>query len=303
MSADAVRRAFAHRVRALALELPGALEDDVEALHRSRVASRRLREILPILDLDEGLADDEAPVRPRVRRLTRSLGGVRELDVSLAILDELAARHPGLRDVLGAVRLGVAEERRLVREAMIAEILQTGGLRLPDELEAISSRIQAGPVARSGRVALLSGRLARRADRLETALREAGSLYVPERLHAVRIAAKQLRYAMELVHEFGGVGTRRQTARAKRFQDLLGRLHDLEVLSGRVRQYAWAGRTEHAEHAARLHLAIDREIRECHASYLAGADTLHDVVAACRATIQPRLAIARRRGQRAGGSQ
>jgi CHAD domain-containing protein len=303
MSVQAVRRAFAHRVRALALELPAAFGDDVEALHRTRVASRRLREILPILEIDKGLAAGEAPVRPRVRRLTRSLGGVRELDVSLGILDEFAARHPNLGRVLEAVRLGLAEERRRLRDAMIAEVEQAGGLRLPDELELLGARIRGGPAARAGRLAMLSGRLARRADRLDTAVHEAGSLYVPERLHAVRIAAKQLRYALELVHEFGGVGTRRQTAKVKRFQDLLGRLHDLDVLSGRVRQYAWAGRTEHAGQAARLHRAIDREIRECHAAFLAGVDTLHDVVAACRATIQPRLAAARRKGRHAGGSQ
>jgi CHAD domain-containing protein len=302
MSADAVRRAFAHRVRALALELPGALEDDVEALHRSRVASRRLREILPVLGVDGALAGGDAPVRSRVRRLTRSLGGVRELDVSLGILDELAARHPGLSAVLAAVRQGVAEERRVARDAMIAEVEQIGGLKLPDELERLSSRIATGPAARAARVAALSSRLERRADRLETAVDGAGSLYVPERLHEVRIAAKQLRYALELVHEFGSVGTRRQTARVKQFQDLLGRLHDLEILSSRVRQYAWAGRTEHAEHIGRLHLAIDREIRECHADYLAGAYRLHDVVAACRATIQPRLAAARGKGRRAGGT-
>jgi CHAD domain-containing protein len=301
MSSQAVRRAFAHRVRALALELPGVLDDDAEALHRSRVASRRLREILPVLDLREEFGSGPAPIRPRVRQLTRALGGVRELDVALGILDDLASHDSGLAAAVDAVRHGVVEERRVLRQAMIDRLDEIGALQLPDELDSVAPGIPVDPNAEAGRVATLARRLARRADRLETAIDEAGSLYVPERLHEVRIAAKQLRYALELVHEFARVATRRLSGRVKRFQDLLGRLHDFEVVSGRVRRHAWTSDREHADGAERLQRAIDREIRELHAAYLADARALHDVVVACRATIQPRLAATRRQGRRAGG--
>jgi CHAD domain-containing protein len=300
MTLHAVRRAFARRIRTLAAELPGALEDDVEAVHRSRVASRRLREILPVLDVAEELGGGAAPIRSRVRRLTRALGGVRELDVTLGILDELGGRYPELAPVLEGVRSGVAEERQLLREGMAAQFDQMDAMALAEQLAALVSGISAE--SRAGRTAVLTHRLARRADRLEAAVDEAGSLYVPERLHAVRIAAKQLRYALELVHEFGGVGTRRLTTQVKRFQDLLGRLHDLEVVSGRVRRHGWTGDQEYSEQARQLQQAIDREIRELHAEYLANAVALKKVVVTCRATIQPRLAAARRQG-RAGGTR
>jgi CHAD domain-containing protein len=301
MSSQAVRRAFTHRVRALARELPGALEDDVEALHRSRVASRRVREILPVLEVGEDTPRGVASLRHRVRQLTRTLGGVRELDVSLAILDELAGRHPDLAGAVAAVRADVAEARRARREAMGTQVEALAALQLPDELERLAPGVGIDPPA--GRLGILARRLARRADRLEAATDEAGALYVPERLHEVRIAAKQLRYALELVHEFGGVATRRLTNRVKRYQDLLGRLHDLEVLSGQVRKHLWAGTDGLAEGAARLQGVIDRDIRELHAAYLAGAGALHDVVVACRADIQPRLAAARRHPRPARGAR
>jgi CHAD domain-containing protein len=296
MSSQAVHRAFAHRVKVLARDLPGALEDDVEALHRSRVASRRLRELLPILDLPDALGGATS-IRSRVRQLTRALGGVRELDVALAILDKLAERHPDLAAVLSAVRADVADDRRGRREAMARQFDEMAGLELPDDLTGITSKIP--PEASAGRFATLSRRLARRVDRLESAVDEAGALYAPERLHAVRIAAKQLRYVLELVHEVGGVATRRLTNRVRRYQDMLGRLHDLDVVSSCVRRHAWTEGRE-AEDATRLQREIDRELRELHAAYLASAGALHDVVAACRATIQPRLAAARRHAGRAG---
>src|SRR5437773_8558593 len=66
--------------------LHGVEHGDVRALHRTRVASRRLRELLPILQLDPDLA--RKLVR-RLRRVTERLGTVRELDVLLLLLDEL----------------------------------------------------------------------------------------------------------------------------------------------------------------------------------------------------------------------
>ena len=49
-----------------------------------------------------------------------------------------------------------------------------------------------------------STRVARRAASLKAAIDEAGAVYLPERLHAVRIAVKKLRYAVELEHEIAG---------------------------------------------------------------------------------------------------
>lgn len=301
MSSQAVRRSLTSRVRALARELPGAVQDDLEALHRARVASRRVREILPVLSkTDEGDPTPKA-LRRRVRQVTRALGGVRELDVALLILDELSARHPELGSFIDAVRSRVRDERRGRREGMTARLQESAGLRLPDDLGILSGT--AGSGARSDLRRRLARRLRRRADRLESAIDEAGSLFVSERLHAVRIAAKQLRYALELVHEFGGAGTKQLTTTLKQYQDLLGRLHDLEIVSGYARREAWNAEGQAGVAAARFQELIDREIRELHAAYLADLVVLRDVVASCRSRVLPRLTSAGESRRRAGGSQ
>ena len=60
--------------------------------------------------------------------------------------------------------------------------------------------------------------------------------YLPERLHAVRISVKKLRYALEVASEARGAAPRAELALLKHSQDLLGRLHDLQVLIDRARQ-------------------------------------------------------------------
>ncbi len=82
----------------------------------------------------------------------------------------------------------------------------------------------------------VDARVARRGAKLAAAIEEAGSVYLPERLHAVRIALKKFRYAAELARDAAGEKTSPELRTLKRGQDALGRLHDLQVLLDRVRQ-------------------------------------------------------------------
>jgi CHAD domain-containing protein len=293
MQSPAVQRAFTRRVEALDRDLPAVLDDDVQAVHRSRVASRRLREILPVLDLraDDGEQPDLRELPARIRRLTRALGGVRELDVALGLLDDLARAHPELGDVADAARMAVNEDRRLRREQMVAQLGEVRAGLLPDELRALSGQI--GREAAAERAGRLRWRLVRRVDRLDAAIEAAGALYSLDRLHRVRIAVKQLRYVLELIHEFGGASTVRLTNRLRRFQDLLGGLHDLEVVAGYVRRQA---ATAEVDDVLRL---VARETRERHASYLAQVDGIVDVMAVCRDRIVRKLAARPSRRTRA----
>jgi len=290
MRSPAVRRAFARRVRALERDLPGALGEDVEALHRSRVASRRLREILPVLGLDGAAEQGPAvtKVRSRVRHVTRALGSVRELDVALGILDEVRAAQPDLADVVAAATSAVEEDRRARREAMAGQFDGIDAQALAGHLSSLDDHVGREPAA--SRSAVLRRRLGKRVDRLEAAIQAAGALYAFDRLHIVRIAVKRLRYVLELVHEFGRVGTRRLTRPLKRFQDLLGRQHDLEVVAGYVRRLGAAGRSRFADDVERVLHVLERETRELHAEYLAGVGLLVDVIARCRSEIDRKLA-------------
>src|SRR3954462_8041939 len=73
------------RLDPFARALGSVEQGNVRALHRARVASRRLRELLPMLQLD---ADASRKLNRRLKKVTTRLGNVRELDVLLLLIDE-----------------------------------------------------------------------------------------------------------------------------------------------------------------------------------------------------------------------
>src|SRR5437016_6346268 len=79
------------RSRALRRHLSAAVAGKDIGVHQARVASRRLREALPVLT--DGLHHTKGrKAQGKIRRLTQALGAVRELDVTLHLVDELAER-------------------------------------------------------------------------------------------------------------------------------------------------------------------------------------------------------------------
>jgi CHAD domain-containing protein len=106
--------------------------------------------------------------------------------------------------------------------------------RIAEDL-AEAERGSSKTAARSWRWAI-EARVAKRAERLAASVADAGAVYLPERLHAVRIAVKRLRYAVELSAEAAGQRDSADMSLLKRGQDLLGRIHDMQMLIDQVRQ-------------------------------------------------------------------
>jgi len=286
------QQALGRRLSVLERDLPAALEHDADALHRTRVASRRLREVLPVIERSAAIA--APPLRKsrgRVRRLTRALGGVRELDVALELLDEIATRHPHLERAAAAVRAEIQRERAGRYADMIRSLEDIKPGRLTRELASLVEVPDAtAPSAEQQR--RLHGRLVRRAAALDQAIEQAGALYAFDRLHLVRIAAKKLRYVLELVAELTRIRTTRLVSKLKATQDLLGRLHDLEVLAAYVRRVRETPAPLGPGHAGRrrgLIGVIETETRELHAEYLRRTGMLQAVTAACRQEVSARL--------------
>ncbi|MEY4636087.1 MAG: hypothetical protein RJA55_1885 [Acidobacteriota bacterium] len=97
----------------------------------------------------------------------------------------------------------------------------------------------AAPETRSGvpgdAVAHAVAQAGKRACRLRATITRAGGRYLAERLHRVRIEAKKLRYALEIQRELARSRSRLHLNRLKTPQDLLGRMHDLEILIDNTR--------------------------------------------------------------------
>jgi len=279
---------FLRRLRALTCELPGARAGDVDSVHRLRVASRRLREALPAVGVGRTVQDDRLRrVQRQVRRLTRALGGVRELDVALGLLEGFASARPDLRADFEPLRQSIEVERTARRARMLGELERLDPAALSQRISQLVTETDTREHHALGR-RRLADQLRARADRVRREIAAAGLVYAPYRLHPIRIAAKKMRYALELAREFHGVPTLALTRRVKRVQDLLGRLHDLEVLAGWLATMA-ALPAERRVPRTTLDPLFDADIVRLHAECLRHHLLLREVIDQCRARVQPAL--------------
>jgi CHAD domain-containing protein len=250
-----------------------------------------LREAVPVL---AGDLKHSGKARRKIRRLTRALGTVREVDVSLQILDELAAKDDLSRPALQDVRLHVIEERDRRREAMLARLADVKTDKLARRLKTVTEAVQED-TSEAWRQAL-GTRLVKRAKRLVAAIENAGQLYAPWRLHEVRLATKKLRYGLELAADSGIRAATPMLRSLKRAQETLGRLNDLQVLQQHVAavQAAPTGRSSPHQGLVAIAGSIEEECRRLHGRYVAQADGLREIAEAVPTQSVPRLA---RRGR------
>ena len=283
--------------RALKRHLPKAAAGDDQGVHQARVTSRRLREAVPVLAT--GLKGSKAgKARRKIRRLTRALGTVRELDVTIQLLDELARSPQVSRAAVEDVRTRVMKERENRRKLMLDRLKRVNVDKLDRRLSSVGTAL-AEATAEPWRKALAS-RLMSRSRRLTAAIDEAGHMYAPDRLHAVRISAKKLRYGLELAADSGLRQAAPHVRTIQRAQDMLGKLHDLQVLQthvAAVQAEPRSGRTPSRDALEDLARHIEDQCRHLHGRYVATAPALRDAALAVRNAIVPQLAHAPRRGR------
>ena len=259
-----VRQRFA----ALKRSLPAAGLGNADSLHQARVATRRLRETLPLV----ASGKQERRLERKVRRLTRALGPVRELDVALEILDEMEQAPDLPAGTIARLRKVIVRERERLHVAMREQIANCDLRKLEKRAIAASrgGRDKASP--RPEQAATARRAAARRAARLRAAVESAAGLYLPDRLHDVRIAVKKLRYALEISGAVAGTHGRARLRTLRKAQDLLGRMHDLEVLIARIRGVQGAPSAPPLRVSAafdRLVRRLENECRQLHGHYIA----------------------------------
>jgi CHAD domain-containing protein len=256
------------RLAALSRTLPGARKGDVQAVHQARVATRRIREALPLVA--RGRAGKS--LRKSVRKLTRVLGPVRELDVALLNLDQLRTSGELSEAAIACLRQLVAEERQRLGSEMVKCLCQYDLQKLQKKAVAAANRGPwTGGTRDPRRAAQAMGRAARRAVALRAAMENAAGIYLPDRLHEVRIAVKKLRYALEIAQDLSGSRATTRIRALKRVQDLLGRMHDLEMLIARTRAIqsrAGAPDLKLSADLDRLVRRLENECRRLHVRYM-----------------------------------
>jgi CHAD domain-containing protein len=271
--------------------IPAASAGDQGSVHQARVASRRLRAALPVLGVR---ADATAlgRVRRQVRRITRALGPVRELDVALANLEAFAPRALVSPRALARVRQALVAERQTRRREMLNAVTPIALEKLRKRLTGVA-QVPANRVVPQEELDEAVRRVARRAATLADAIAHAGGIYLPDRLHRVRVAAKKLRYALEIDRELRRSRSVARINRLKALQDRLGRMHDLEILIDRVRGVQ--GSLAERERSTALALdalirAMEQDCRADHAVYMRERSSLQKLCETLRHPQHPTAA-------------
>jgi CHAD domain-containing protein len=258
-------REFAlHHLNVVRQYWSGVRDADEASIHEARVALRRVRAALGVQ-----VAPDSDEIQ-LCRLLGRELGRVRELDVTQELLANVGSRLPAAACAIAAVRRHVGQARqraarRLVKALDDIKLRPLARLRGARYLPMVS-------FWKDWRVALPK-EITRRAHAVRAAIDATPAVYMPNRLHRVRIAMKKLRYTLE-VAEAAGLPTERHLMRdLRKAQELLGEMHDLHLAQRAVNDVGVSGKAMASE-IALLEAVITADCAALHAKYLSRRETL-----------------------------
>jgi CHAD domain-containing protein len=239
--------------------------DEVDALRRYRVATRRLRAAIRVFR-EAYPANALRPIRERLAELATAVGTVRDLDVRIADLDRWTAEGDDIAaQGLAPLRETLVAERGAAASAMVRQLDSKRHRRL---LVALAGFVRgpatiapgdAGPRRRTiGDRAASSVWLAYERLRAFASTVPGADL---ETLHGMRIEAKRLRYTLEFLGPVLGPERELLVQRLVALQDHLGSLNDAAVTSSAIRSFL-----------AERHAALQPAEREATEAYLAGRE-------------------------------
>jgi CHAD domain-containing protein len=275
--------------------LKGAFDGDPESVHQARIATRRLREVLPLVDNEHVERATDA-----VRAAGRQLGRVRELDVIGDVLLSMSDRLPHTAATeLHALRHAIDQRQRKARRRMVKKIERLDLPALRDAFAENNGRSKLGKwVPRISRGVSSSwsepiwARIATRSQEAAAAVERTPAIYFPNRVHQARIAIKKLRYAVEIAAETDLWRPDRILKDLRKLQGILGDIHDLQVLGEFAAQPTPADGATPTERSA-INEFVDSEITRHYAEYSRRRRWIAPLGAACaRAASHRRWRIA-----------
>lgn len=247
------------------IRLGGA--DDAEAVHQTRVATRRLRSDLKtfaaVLDpvwLSHARAD--------LKWIAGSLGAVRDIDVLAGHLESEMGHAPSPDERLfGKIQLELSHRREAAHADLVEDMSGERYLTLLDRLHASSqSPPFLGPPTSKSDSGLRPDDLARKVlptlvrrpwRKLRKAVRHVGARPTDQELHQIRIRAKRLRYAAEAAAPVVGKPAKRMATAVESLQTVLGDHHDAVTAEDWFRREAASGSRAVAFSAGQL-VAVQR---------------------------------------------
>jgi len=233
--------------------------NDIEAVHQMRVASRRLRAALAIF-LDALPKGKAKRWRKQVRKVTSALGAARDADVQIDFVDKVLEQtddhklHAGLKRL--KLRLSQRRDRMQSKVDAAMDELERSALftTMPRDLHAINVEAQMAGVDEQSDALRRHARcvIQRRLEELLAYEQFVNQPHMTEPLHEMRIAAKRLRYTMEVFAPVYAGQLDRPLKHIKRVQSQLGDLHDMDVWIESLPTFLEAERKRHLDFHGRL---------------------------------------------------
>jgi CHAD domain-containing protein len=214
---------------------------DPEEIHDLRVASRRVREGLALFAPCYP-AGNIARLVKQIKQVTRLLGEIRNTDEAIIFFSELSfelddACRGDLEGVTASFRKGREKELKRLKSGL--RDMASGRVRDLYRREVNAPNLFVNPLNGVDLFMPLS-LFAKDAfdERLDAILK-----LVPAAMqegeavaqHLLRISVKHLRYRLEILSFLIGVPYEELHGALKEYQDLLGRMNDLQVFSGIIR--------------------------------------------------------------------
>lgn len=242
------RLALKHLNRCVSLEPKVLHGDDPDAIHDLRVATRRLQQVLDLLYPSPRSGEIRKLYRG-LRRCRRSLSEVRNYDVLLERVDgALARKRTARREAWETIREYLKELRCVRLEKSLRKLAKANlpaiyvGLKehLPTEKHSLpAAEIPDHPAA--GKDLTVGEFHARIGEGLKSAwtalekeIAQSRHGHDPAVLHRTRIAAKRVRYLIEVIHNFDVPGSKEALIWLRSLQTQLGNWHDLVVFEEAV---------------------------------------------------------------------
>lgn len=210
---------------------------DVEYIHDLRVAARRMTQVVRLMKPLIGRPTFDAII-DTLRDLRRSAGTLRDLDVMHEHFEKwhvpiglnsltapLIQQYPTQRAHL------LSKLEIVLSSVVLATAMKVMG-RIIASHQAPSHIENASKLERQ-----LSKTAKKRYRQFDKALSHAADKKTPKAFHEARIAAKKLRYVLELADESGRRGLRGQLQFLKRMQANLGDMHDTDVITERLEKH------------------------------------------------------------------
>ncbi len=207
---------------------------NIDDIHDVRVASRRVRsclaifaQVFPAKKLKNWQRD--------IRKITQSFGKVRDLDVQIELLDQVCKEVQDQRYLAGLkrIRLRLKQKRQVeqaeTRTVTRAILESTTLLELQEWVRVVLEQSQSMD---NNHAALFQLGYEYIQKRLDEFLFFEVFIFDPQRvseLHQMRIAAKQLRYSLEIFSSLYQGKSDFALDVARQSQQILGEIHDADV--------------------------------------------------------------------------